>query len=96
MYISLIDPNVKNYIMGQLQLSHTTKIKYYNIYFNVILAILLILIVGLILLFMYKGKLSPLEKAKKKQQDKLYILSKISKYNIENKNKTLITDLPKW
>ena len=96
MNIRLIDPNVKNYVARQLQFSHETKIKYYNLYFNVILAILLVLLIGILLLFMYKGKLTPLEKAKKNQKNKIHILSKISKYNIENNNKTLITDLPKW
>jgi hypothetical protein len=63
-----------------------------------------ILLAG-ILYFKYKGKLSPEEKERKKQQEKQYILTKLnnvsatikmdrSKGNVTHAN--LITDLPSW
>ena len=66
--------------------------------FNIGLFIGFLLILGLILLYKYKGKLSPVELQQKNKEKQQYILSKIQ--NFQHAKRTaqqeLITGLPAW
>ena len=48
-----------------------------------------------ILWFMYKGKLTPVEKALKERKKQEYILEKLRNIPAPQ-NKSIITNLPKW
>ena len=101
----LTEPGVKSFISGVLKGCHQIKSHHYNTVFNVSMFVLFaILLVG-ILYFKYKGKLTPEEKERKKQEEKQYILTKLnnvsavikmdrSKGGVTHAN--LITDLPSW
>lgn len=94
----LIEPGVKYFLSETLKQCREFKIKYNNIIFNVLLFFFFILILGLILLYKYKGKLSPIEKEKKNREKQQYILEKIKIFQ-ESKRKAsqeLITGLPFW
>lgn len=97
-YPKLIEPNIKYFTKATLQKCKLIKYKYYNIIFNILsFAILVVVGVGL-LVYKYKGKLSPLEKEVRSQQQKNYIFTKIKQYQdirLRN-NDSLITNLPKY
>ena len=86
----------KVFLGGALRHSHEVKRKYINQIYNFGLAILLIVIFGGFLLFKYKGRLTPVEKAIKKRNEYEHVLVQLKK--IESKqfkeNQTLLTDLP--
>lgn len=72
--------------------------KHYNLIFNILSGLVLAFILGLLLFFKYKGKLSPEEKKKNDMKKKEYILSKIQNFQEakERLQQTLITGLPEW
>ena len=93
---NLVETRAKVFLGGALRHSHETKKKYINHVYNFGLAILLIAVVGGFLIFKYKGRLTPVEKAIKKRKEYEHVLIQLKK--IENRqlkeNQTLLTDLP--
>lgn len=103
----LTEPGVKSFFSGILKGCSQIKSNHYNTVFNFTMFIVFILMLGGILYFKYKGKLTPEEKERKQQQEKQYILTKLNNtsavINMERKNgggnittANLITDLPGW
>jgi hypothetical protein len=66
--------------------------------FNVLLLLFFLIILGVILLFKYKGKLTPVEKDLKERTKQQYILSKIKNFQDAKRiaHQELITGLPGW
>ena len=92
----LIEPGMKSFINSALKKSRNIKLKYYNFYFNIGLAIFFIISMSIFLIYKWKGKLTPLEKQIKLKKQKQQIFEKLKRIeNIKN-NKHMITDLPKW
>lgn len=91
---SLVSPNVKYFLKESLKQAHSYRKKYDYIFYNLLAFIIFVVILGGILYYKYKGKLSPIEKNIKMKKDKAYILEKIKA--IPKKNTSLITNLPKW
>ena len=94
----LTEPGVKYFLNETLKQCHSFKEKYNNMLFNIGLTILFFIILAILLLYKYKGKLTPQEIEEKETQKKQYILSKIKNYQ-ETKLKEqqqLITGLPHW
>jgi len=60
--------------------------------------LLFMAILGILLFYKYKGKLTPKERHEKDNQKRQYILSKISNYQTAKKREQqeLITGLPHW
>lgn len=94
----LIEPGTKYFLNQNLKLTHAYKMKFYNKMFNIGLFILFILILGAILLYKYKGRLTPIEKEQKTREKQQYILSKIKKFQDAKRiaHQELITGLPEW
>jgi len=95
---TLIEPGVKYFLNQTLKQCHIIKEKYNNVLFNISLFICFMLVLGGILLYKYKGRLTPHEKAEKNKEKQQYILSKI-KIVQDSKRKVhqeLITGLPDW
>ena len=71
---------------------------YKNQIFNVGLFVSMVVIVGIVLAYRYKGKPSPEEVAQKDREKKQYIISKIRNYQDDRKRaqQQLITGLPHW
>ena len=65
---------------------------------NIGLFSLFLFILGGLLYYKYKGKLSEQEKKQRDYEKQQYILSKIKKYKIDKQrmNEQLITGLPHW
>lgn len=95
---TLIEPGTKYFLSQNLKQTHMYKMKFYNKMFNIGLFFLFILILGIILLYKYKGRLTPVEKEKKNREKQQYILSKIKKLQDAKRvaHQELITGLPQW
>jgi hypothetical protein len=95
---SLVEPGVKYFLSETLKQTHLFRLKHFNSIFNLGLLGAFLLILGIILFLKFKGRLSVLEREKKEQDKKQYILSKIKKLQEMKKqaHQELITGLPHW
>lgn len=94
----LVESGVKYFLNETLKQCHKFKQNLHNWMFNIGLFIVFSLILVIILIYKYKGKLTPIEKQKKDREKQQYILSKIQKFQEAKKqaHQELITGLPKW
>jgi len=95
---TLIEPGVKYFLSETLKQCRIFKITYNNLLINIALGVGFLLLLGTILFFKYKGKLTPVEKDMKNRQKQQYILSKIQNFQEAKKraHQELITGLPHW
>jgi hypothetical protein len=94
----LIEPGVKYFLNQTLKQCHIIKDNFHNFMFNTGLFLLFLLILGGILIYKYKGRLTHHEKEMKNREKQQYILSKIKMVQ-ESKRRAhqeLITGLPEW
>ena len=91
---SLVAPGVKCFFNESLKQSYSYRKKYEYIFYNLLGLFIFIIILGGILYYKYKGKLTTIEKQMKSNKDRAYILEKIKA--IPKKNTSMITNLPKW
>jgi hypothetical protein len=95
---ALIEPGVKYFLKETLKRCHVFKESHNIFVFNISLLVGFLVILGVVLLFKYKGKLTPKEIQKKDKEKQQYILSKIKNYQDTKlrESQSLITGLPKW
>ena len=95
---TLTEPGVKYFLNQTLKQCHIVRDNFHNMVFNVGLFIGFLIILGLILLYKYKGRLSPVEVERKNKEKQQYILSKIKNFQEAKKaaHQELITGLPAW
>jgi hypothetical protein len=95
---TLVEPGVKYFLKETLKQCKEFKNKYNNLLFNIGLCCGFFFILGIVLLYKYKGKLSPLERQRKDREKQQYILSKVQKFQLAKKqaHQELITGLPNW
>ena len=95
---TLIEQGVRYFFNEALKKCHVFKENYNNLIINIGLLIFFIIILGIILLIKYKGKLTSEELKQKELDKKKYILSKIKTYQDAKKREEqeLITGLPQW
>jgi hypothetical protein len=93
---SLTELTTKYYVRNSLKEVRKFKDKYITIFVNIFLFLLFIILVGGLLYYKYKGKLSPQEKAIKNREKKLYIFQKLHQisYEKQKESQQLITNLP--
>ena len=94
----LTEPGVKYFINETLKQCHKFKEKHQNMIFNIILLVSFFIILGILLLYKYKGKLTPEEIEERDIIKKQYILSKIKNFQDAKirAQQELITGLPHW
>ena len=94
----LTEPGVKYFLNQSLKQCHIIKEKFHKTIFNIGMLILFIFILGSILVYKYKGRLSPLQQAKINKEKQQYILEKIKTYQQSKlrAQQELITGLPHW
>jgi len=94
----LIEPGVKYFLNQALKQSHIIRENFHNTLFNIGMLILFIFILGIILVYKYKGRLSSAEQAEINKEKKQYILEKIKIYQQSKltAQQQLITGLPHW
>ncbi len=94
----LIEPGTRYFIKESLKNSNKFRTNYNNYVINVSLFVIFIIILGIFLFIRYKGKLTPLEKENKLNEQKTYILSKIKQLQDVKRQRSqeLVTNLPKF
>lgn len=94
----LVEPGVKFFIRETLKQCREFKNKLNNHIFNFVLILSFAVFLGGILVYKYKGKLTPVEKQKKDVENQQYILTKIKNYQDAKRTEghELITGLPNW
>ena len=94
----LTEPGVKYFINETLKQCHQFKERYYNTLINIWLLFCFFIGLAILLIFKYKGKLTPEEIEEKEEKKKMYILSKIRNYQDAKvrAQQQLITGLPHW
>ena len=92
-YPRLIEPNVQNYLYNTLKQCHDKKELFYTWVFNIVVFVILVLVVGSVLYYCRKRKLTPYEQSEKERKDQEYVLSKIRQYQTVKKQSP-ITNLP--
>jgi hypothetical protein len=92
-YPRLIEPGVKNYLYSTLQQCHDRKELLYTWIFNATVFVIIVLVVGCILYYCRKRKLTPYEQSERERKDQEYVLSKIRQYQTVKKQSP-ITNLP--
>ena len=94
----LIEPGTKYFLNETLKKCHIFKENYKNILFNVVLFIAFLLILAIILIVKYKGKLTLEQMKEKELEKKKYILLKIKNYQDSRRREEqeLISGLPHW
>jgi len=95
---ALIEPGVKYFLNQTLKQCHIIRDNFHNSVFNIGLFFVFLLVLGLILIYKYKGRLTPVEIAKKNKEKQQYILSKIKNFQESKRiaHQELITGLPNW
>jgi len=95
---TLVEPGVKYFISCSLKQCRDFKDKYINVIFNVTMLIFFILFISGILIYKYKGKMTPIEMEIKNRKKQEYIVSKLQQIALIKKqtSERLITDLPNW
>jgi hypothetical protein len=94
----LTEPGIKYFLNETLKQCHQIRIAHYNTFYNLGLVAAFLLVLGAILLYKYKGKLSQEEIEERDVQKKHYIMSKIRNYQDAKlrAQQQLITGLPHW
>lgn len=94
----LTEPGVKYFLNQALKQSHIIRENFHNMVFNIGMFIFFLLILGGILIYKYKGRLTPVEIAQKDKEKHQYILERIKNFQIakQNAHQKLITGLPEW
>ena len=80
----LIEPGAFYFFNETLKKCQDKKYKNYNIFFNITLFALFVIILGGFLFYKYKGKLTKKEKEKKKKQIEDYIINTLHKIYLIN------------
>ena len=93
---TLTEFTTKYYIRNSLKEVRILKDKYISIFANIFLFVLFILIIGGLLYYKYKGKLTPEQEVIKNNIKKQYIFEKLHhiSYQKQKERQTLITNLP--
>ena len=95
---SLIEPGIRNFVTVTLKQCHQFKEKNNNLFLNISLFLGFLIVLGILLIYKYRGKLTPEEIEEKENEKKNYILSRIYNYQQAKKHaqQELITGLPNW
>ena len=93
---SLTEFETKYYIRHSLKDAREFKDKYITIFVNILLFLIFVILVGGLLLYKYKGKLTPQEKKNKERKEKMYLFQKLHQYAFDKQKESqrLITNLP--
>ncbi len=94
----LTEPGIKYFLNETLKQCHIYKINYNNLLINIGLFIGFLLILGAILFYKYKGRLTQVEKDRKNREKQEYILSKVKSFQEAKRtaHQELISGLPGW
>ena len=92
----LTEPGVRDYFVESFKACKEYKMQYHTWVLNISLLVFFVTCTAFILYYKYKGKQTPIEKIKKQEDDRVYIMNRIRSLQIEKQknNNNLITNLP--
>jgi len=92
----LTEPGVRYFLCEVLKQCREKKYALYSKLFNTIIFILFLLLIGGILYYKHKGKITEVEKKVKRKKEETYILEKIKslQQNKKKEQNLIITELP--
>lgn len=95
---TLVEPGMRYFVNETLKKCSEFKEKYKNHLFNLGILCGLVGIIAGVLIYKYKGKLTPQEKKVRENQKKQYVLNTIKNYQDAKRTaqQQLITGLPQW
>lgn len=94
--VQLIEPGVKHFLSKTLQYYHNIHLQTQSLRFNLIMIVVFIIIFGGILMYKYKGKLTPEQIHQKNHEKQEYIVSKLQRLAVlkQTIDPNMITNLP--
>ena len=94
----LTEPGITYFLNESLKQCHVYRDNYYNTLINLGLFAGFLILLGGMLLYKYKGRLTPVEIAIKNKEKQQYILSKVKNFQQAKRiaHQELITGLPAW
>tara|TARA_Y100000768_G_scaffold277769_1_gene213159 strand:+ start:10900 stop:11232 length:333 start_codon:yes stop_codon:yes gene_type:complete len=93
---ALIEPGISYLLKSSLKEYHRVRENNTSFIFNIVTGASFFLLIALVLLWRYKGRLTKSEIYKRNIIKKEYIMSKLQQYSGIKKQSSLITDLPTW
>lgn len=94
----LIEPGVRYFYNATLEQCHNFKVKYYNLWYNILMFFSFIFVLSVVLYIKYKNKNNRELQEQKEREQKEYIINKLrfmQDYK-KHQNNQLMTDLPMW
>ena len=79
----LVEPGIRDYFHGSFQQCKEYKLTYYTRILNIILFLLFVFGLVSILYFKKKKKMTPDQKRKRNEEDRIYIINKIRSLQLE-------------
>ena len=80
----LIEPGIRTHFKGSFQKCKEYKMMYYNRIINIVLFIVFLCILIWVLYFKKLKKLTPEQRNKKNEEDRMYIINKIRTLQLKN------------
>jgi hypothetical protein len=95
---TLTEPGTKYFLRETLKQCHDKRATYYNIIWNCGFFLLLLILIGVILSYGKRNKLTPEEKKEKQEKDHAHVMVKIKALRDERMKTSneIITNLPKF
>ena len=81
----LIEPGIRDYFHGSFEQCKHYKLNYYTWIVNLVLFALFVCILCLILYFKHKKKMTPEQRRKRNEEDRMYIINKIRTLQLERR-----------
>lgn len=94
----LIEPGVRYFLDATLKQCQKSREKYESLIFNLVIFLIFSFVIGLVLTYKYKGKMTLVEKEINSAKKQQYIMEKIkTMQQMQTKQQQqLITNLPFW
>jgi|AntAceMinimDraft_16_1070373.scaffolds.fasta_scaffold01105_6 hypothetical protein len=94
--VQLIEPGVKQWLSKTLQYYHKIHLQTQSIRFNLTMIVVFVIVFGGILIYKYKGKLTPEQSYQKNIEKQEYIVSKLQQLSVlkQTIDPNRITNLP--
>ena len=94
----LTEPGMKYFLHETFKQCQLIRDQFYNKVFNIGMLCLFLFLLGGLLIYKYKGRLTPVEIAQQNKEKHQYILEKIKNFQIskERAQQQLISGLPHW
>jgi hypothetical protein len=94
----LTEPGIRSFVIKSLRDQHNFRDSVSSLVFNIVMLFIFVALMGGVLYWRYKGRITPQEQSRKNRIKKEYILSKLQTLAAAKKQNRpgMITNLPTW